>query len=323
MRLLVIGGGRFFGRALVEAAIADGHDVTAVQRGQTSSAPPPGVELLQGDRDTDLPGLLGDREFDWVVDTCGYFPRSVQISADLLSPKVGRYLFISSVSAYKAQPGIRYTEDVSALDETPFPDATEVTGENYGALKTACEHVVMDVYGDRGLVVRPGLIVGPNDPSDRFTYWPRRLSEPGPVLMPVGPDFRFQVIDARDLARFCLTLLEAGRTGAVNGVSQEHTLGELVTASGTDAEIAWADEAWLLEREVGPWIELPVWLDADSNVNSDESRAFSWGLTIRPLSETVADTLAWDRSRGLPEMPNTLKREKESQLIAELGSSQP
>jgi 2'-hydroxyisoflavone reductase len=317
VKLLVIGGGQFFGASLVDLAVAAGHTVTVVQRGRTSRPAPEGVELLTGDREHDLPTLLAGRSFDAVVDTCGYLPRIVGYATDLLRDAVGRYCFISSVSAYEQTAEGGYTEDVSPLD-AKVPAGDEYDPAFYGGLKASCESVVLGTFGERGLVVRPGLIVGPRDHTDRFAYWPRRFAEGGRVLGPVGPDYAFQVIDARDLAQFVLTLLADGRPGVVNAVGPERTFADLVATCAPDADVVYAGDVFLQEHEVVPFLELPLWIPADSSLLASDERAIAWGLTTRPLAATVADTLAWDRERGLPPMANALSREKEARLLAEL-----
>jgi 2'-hydroxyisoflavone reductase len=317
VKLLVIGGGQFFGAALVDAALAAGHEVTVVQRGITSRPAPAGVEVLAGDRRTDLPALLSGRAFDAVVDTCGYMPDVVAAATDLLAD-VGRYCFISSISAYLSD-GVRdLVEDVSPLDERE-PSHAEYSPEDYGLRKVQCERVVMDAFGDRGLVVRPGLIVGPRDHSERFAYWPRRLAEPGPVLMPHGPDYEFQVIDARDLAAFVLQLVTTGRGGAVNAVGHRQTLTDLLGVCGYEGDVVYADDDWLLDHDVLPFVGLPLWLPPGELILASNERALSCGLSLRPLAETASDTLAWDRERGLPDMPVALSRQREAELLAELG----
>lgn len=319
MRLLVIGGGQFFGAALVDAALATGHAVAVVQRGRTSRPAPDGVEVLRGDRVTDLPDLVTGRSFDAVVDTCGYLPRVVRTSCDVLAD-VGRYCFVSSVSAYAQSAEGGYVEDVSPLDAA-VPTGDEYDPVFYGGLKAACERVVLDSFGDRGVVVRPGLIVGPHDHTERFTYWPRRLAQGGRTLMPVGPDYPFQVIDARDLAAFVLRLVTDGRTGGVNAVGPTTTMAQLIEACGSTAAPVWADDAFLLAREVIPFAGLPLWLPAEISLLSSDARAREWGLTPRPLEATAADTLAWDRQRGLPPLGSCLTPDREQQLLAELSGA--
>ena len=258
MKLLVIGGGRFFGASLVDQALEGGSEVTVLQRGETSRDVPAGVEWLQGDRDRTGLDLLAGRSWDAVVDTCGYYPRVVRSSASLLEGSVGRYVFISSVSAYAPTHGAAMTEGMplAVWDGT----TEEITEDSYGGFKAQCEDVVASIFGSLGLSVRPGLIVGPNDPTERFSYWPRRLAEGGQVLMPVGPSQPFQVIDARDLAGFVLRCIADSRTGVVNAVGPATTFGALLDANSFGAEPIWASEEWLLSHDVESWGKLPVWL---------------------------------------------------------------
>ena len=316
MRLLVIGGGRFFGASLVDQALAAGSAVTVLQRGQTSRDVPAGVEWLQGDRDGAGLDLLKGRDFDAVVDTCGYFPRVVRASAELLEGSVGRYLFVSSISAYDPHVGQVFTE---GMPLATWDDPTEeITEGSYGGFKAQCEQVIDEVYGARGVTVRPGLIVGPNDPTERFTYWPRRLAEGGKVLMPGGPEQPFQVIDARDLAAFALRVIADSRTGVVNAVAPATTFGALVAANDFGVEPVWAPESWLIEHGVEPWSQLPVWTGPDDPLVASSTRALEWGLTPRSLEDTSAATLAWDRERGFPPQPTCLSREREAELVAEI-----
>lgn len=319
VKLLVIGGGRFFGASLVDQALAGGWEVTVLQRGETSRAVPGGAEWLRGDRDGPGLDLLAGRSWDAVVDTCGYFPRVVRASASLLAGSVGRYVFISSVSAYAPSGGAVMTEGM-ALAEWDGT-AEEITDDSYGGFKAQCEEVIDSVFGSLGLSVRPGLIVGPNDPTERFSYWTRRLAEGGQVLMPVGPSQPFQVIDARDLAGFVLRCIADSRTGFVNAVGPALTFGALLDANSFGAEPIWASEEWLLSHGVEPWSHLPVWLPSSESLLADATRALEWGLEPRPLHETSADTLAWDRSRGFPPQPTTLSREREAELVAEITST--
>jgi 2'-hydroxyisoflavone reductase len=239
----------------------------------------------------------------------------------VLRDAVGRYCFISSVSAYANDGAREFVEDVSPLDERQ-PAHEEFNLEDYGPRKVQCEHVVEAAFGPRAVLVRPGLIVGPYDATDRFTYWPRRLSEPGTVLAPNGPGYEFQVIDARDLGQFVLRTVTDGRSGPVNAVGPTQTTADLIAACNPDADVVYADHEWLLEREVSPFVELPLWLPPSIGVTllASSGRARSWGLQTRPLADTAADTLAWDRERGLPVMPTALTREREASLVAQLQS---
>jgi 2'-hydroxyisoflavone reductase len=314
MKLLVLGGTKFLGRHAVDAALDGGHDVTIFTRGTTNPDLYPEVEHLTGDRDGDLASLEG-RAWDGVVDTSGYVPRIVRQSAELLRDAVGRYAFVSSISVYAdfSKP----IDESSAVAELEDP-ATEEIMEHYGALKAACETVIDEVYGDRGANVRAGLIVGPFDPTDRFTYWPRRLAAGGDVLGPGDPDAPVQFVDARDLAAWLVKLALEGPGGTFNatGPVEPLTFGELLdratAAIGSDANVVWVDEQKVIDAGIEGWSELPLWLPGDDYAGmaqADTRRAREAGLTFRPLEETVVDTLAWDRTVD-GDRP-TLTREKE------------
>ena len=327
MKLLVLGGTVFVGRHLVETAQARGHDVTIFTRGRTSPDLFPDVERLQGDRDGEL-GALADREWDAVVDTSGYVPRVVRQSAELLTHAVGVYCFVSSISVYADfTTGPDETSDVVPLEN---PESEDVDTD-YGALKAACEAQVRALHGDGALVVRPGLIVGPHDPTGRFTYWPVRGAQGGEVLAPAPPGRGVQVIDVRDLAAWILDLVARGQGGTLNAVDTPTTFDRLLAACTTNAAepptVMWVDEAFLLERGVQPWTELPLWIpgaDAIGHADVSAARAFEAGLAPRPLTQTIQDTLAWARTlRGDPSRQEdgrynvrTLTREREHELLA-------
>jgi 2'-hydroxyisoflavone reductase len=290
LRLLLLGGPRFLGRAVTDAALARGHAVTHFNRGRTSPELYPEVEKLRGDRDGDL-HALSSREWDAVVDTSGYVPRVVRESAELLAGAAGRYCFVSSVSVYGDLGGpVDEDSPVATLaDETVEELGDE--HENYGALKALCEGVVREVYGDRALLVRPGLIVGPHDPTGRFTYWPHRLARGGEILAPGPPERHVQFVDVRDLAEWIVRQLEDGRGGVFNATSPGVPWSAVL--SGTD--VTWVDDAFLVEQGVGEWMELPLWVadPAWSGIHETAvDRALAAGLTFRPLAETIADTLA-------------------------------
>jgi 2'-hydroxyisoflavone reductase len=318
MKLLILGGTKFLGRHAVDAALAAGHDVTIFTRGQSNPELFPDVEHLQGDRDGDL-GALEGRGWDGVVDTSGYVPRVVRQSAELLRDAVDRYVFVSSISVYDdfSQP----IDESTAVAQLEDP-ATEDVLEHYGALKAASETVIDEVYGDRGANVRAGLIVGPYDPTDRFTYWPRRIAAGGDVLGPGDPAAPVQFVDARDLAAWLVKLALEGPGGVFNatGPSKPLTFASLLerarAAIGSDVNVVWIDEQTLLDAEVQAWTELPLWLPGDDYAGmarADTRRARAAGLTFRPLEETVVDTLAWDRTvEG--DRP-TLPREKERTVL--------
>ena len=291
MRILLLGGPKFVGRAVADAALDRGHELTFFNRGQTNPELYPEVEKLHGDRDGGLDALAG-RDWDAVVDTCGYFPRIVRASAELLEPNTGRYAFISSVSVYGDFSGpVDESSPVGTLEDETVEDWGE-DGENYGPLKALCERVVQETYAERALVIRPGLIVGPYDPTGRFTYWPHRLARGGEVLAPGPPERPVQFIDVRDLGAWVVELLERDQTGVFNATGPGLPWAELVAG----ADVTWVDDAFLVEHEVGEWMELPLWIETNGKFarlhEADVSRALAAGLRFRPLDETMRDTLA-------------------------------
>jgi len=316
MRMLVLGGTQFLGRHVVDAALDHGHDVTLFNRGQTRPELFPGVEKLRGDRDGDL-GALHGRDFDAVVDTSGYVPRIVRETIDALGD-VGHYTFVSSVSVY-ASLATPPTEQ-SPLAQLREP--TEEWREAYGELKALCEEVVRERF-PAAFVPRPGLIVGPWDPTGRFTYWPQRIAEGGRVLVPAPPSAAAQVIDARDLANWIVRAAEAGTAGTFNAVDRPTTRERLFETcrrvAASDAELVWVDGDFLAEHDVGEWMELPLWLHSPEYagmLSVDPSAALRAGLEPRPLEETVRATLDWAASGEAPnEPPAGLAREKERQVL--------
>lgn len=294
MRLLVLGGPRFVGRALADAALARGHELTFFNRGRTNPDLYPEVERLVGDREGDL-GALRGLAWDAVIDTCGYLPGTVLASAEALQES-GLYCFVSSISVY-ADFSVPTNEDspVGVLGDLP---GDEVTGESYGPLKALCEEAVREVFDDRALVVRPGLIVGPHDPTGRFTYWPHRIARGGEVLAPAPPERPTQVIDVRDLAEWTVSLCESATAGTYNathpGVSFEELLTTCRSVSSSSAHVTWVTDAFLLEQGVGEWMELPLWIADPALAAADRvdvTRAIAAGLSFRPLEETVRGAL--------------------------------
>jgi 2'-hydroxyisoflavone reductase len=325
VKLLVIGGSRFSGRALTGLALDHRHDITVFHRGSGPDDPWPEARHVHGDRHDGF-GALAGRSFDAVVDTCGFAPSDVRASAEAF-PGAGIYAFVSSLSAHRDDVRTHATED-DDLHRPPFPDTEEITNESYGPLKVASEREVQQRFGDRALVIRPGFIVGPHDPTDRFTYWARRVARGGEMLAAGPKDYAMQWIDARDLATFVLDLCERGVVGTFSVVTPpgRHTMGELLdtarTEAGSDATYAWIDEGFavdhgLLEDATDP---LPMWTPQEPNFNTfDTSRAQAAGLTCRPLAETVRDTLAWDAERGAPwPLKAGLTSEREAALLADL-----
>jgi 2'-hydroxyisoflavone reductase len=322
MHILVIVGTRFLGRALVDAALGHGHSVTLFNRGKTNPGLYPGLELIRGDRRTDADRLSG-RTFDAVADVAGMQPGDVGPSVEALRGSVGRYVFISTVSVYADHSGVQAVGDPVL---SPAEDLSP--GDAYGAGKAAAEQVITDTFGDRALVVRPGLIVGPQDPTDRFAYWPRRIARGGRVLAPGGPDHPAQFIDARDLADWVIRAVEDGRGGTFNATGTPTTLGhvlrrcqKVVTAS--ESALVWVPNDELLSAGVDPWMGVPLWIAVpgwEGASSVDISEAVVAGLCFRPLDETIRDTLAWDLARGGPEPGKEgLAAERETELLAALA----
>lgn len=295
MQILIIGGTRFLGRHLVDAATARGHQLVLFNRGETSPGLYPEIEQVHGDREHDLDRLRG-RTWDAVIDTCGYEPGSVERSVRALADSVARYVFISTVSVY-AEPVAPGADERAPLAELPTGDDADDVGARYGPLKVLCERVVLDGFGDRALIVRPGVLVGPHDSTSRFRYWIGRVRRGGTMLAPGSPARSVQVIDARDVADWVIRCVEEGATGIYNasGLRERLTMGGLLdciaAATAGTPETVWVPEDFLLEQGVGPWVELPFWLpEADNGIlEVDSARARAAGLRTRPLADTVRD----------------------------------
>lgn len=326
MRLLILGGTVFLGRALVETALRRGHQLTLFNRGRSNPGLFPQVENLTGERDGDLEVLKG-RRWDAVIDTCGYVPRLVRKSARVLAGAVGHYTFISSISVYADFSQLNIDES-APLGTLGDGDSEQVTGENYGPLKALCEQAAEQEMPGRVLVVRPGLIVGPFDPSDRFTYWPWRVMQAGEVLAPGRPTREIKWIDVRDLAEWILDMVEKGATGTYNAdgpasaCSMEELLDTCRTAISSQASFTWVSEEFLLEHQVGEWIEIPLWVpEADPQYAGffavSSQKAIQSGLKFRPLIDSVRATLDWLATR--PANHNWragISRDREAELLA-------
>ena len=319
MRLLVLGGTKFLGRPVVEAALASGNEVTLFNRGRTNPELFPEAEKIRGDREQDLSALRG-RRWDAVIDMATFLPRVVRLSVDALRGGVDRYVYVSSISVYAdlSAPPV----EGAAVAKLTDPNSESI--EDYGALKAACEEIVAEAFGERALVVRPGLIVGPHDPTDRFTYWPRRIASGGRVLAPAPPGAPVQFIDARDLGAWIVHATEQRLGGTYNATGEPITFGRLLDACNrvaeSDTEIVWVPSQRLVEAGVGEWMELPLWIAAPEFAamqQADVSKAVAAGLTFRPVEETIRDTLAWDAVRdGPPAEGVGLAPERERELLA-------
>jgi 2'-hydroxyisoflavone reductase len=328
MKILIIGGTRFLGRHLVSSARARGHEVTLFNRGKTNPNLFGQVNKIQGDREKDLDQFAG-HNWDAVIDTCGYFPRIVKMSAKALKDKVESYVFISSISVYESlqKIGTNESDPVGKIEDESIEEITE---GSYGPLKVLCEKAVQDVFGIRSLIIRPGLIIGPHDPTDRFTYWPVRVARGGDVLAPDKPQALTQIIDVRDLSDFIIELIQQNVSGVFNatGPDYELTFGTLLDTcklvSASDAKFHWASVDFLNQNNVAPWSDLPAWLpDVGEDAGFarvDISKALKAGLEFRSLEETIRDTMKW--ANDFPpdhEWKAGLTAEREKELLEKLN----
>ncbi|HEY0429630.1 MAG TPA: NAD-dependent epimerase/dehydratase family protein [Pyrinomonadaceae bacterium] len=336
MKILIIGGTKFLGRHLIASAQARGHDVTLFNRGKHSTENFEGVEQIHGDRNRDLDKLSG-QSWDACIDTCGYLPQTVKASAEALKNSVNRYVFISSISAYKSFPEVDFDEaaPVAELDEEqrnrfgeidPKGEITvAVLGEMYGALKVLCERAAEKAMPGKVLLVRPGLIVGSFDPTDRFTYWVMRTAGGGETLAPGTPTRFVQFIDARDLADWIVKAVENVETGTFNAagkpldLTMEKMLAEIKKTCRSDAEFTWVDEDFLNREKVGAWGEMPLYLpesDKESQgfLSANIDKALQTGLEFRPLSDTIQDVLNWRKTKT-DELKAGISGEREKELL--------
>ncbi len=296
MKLLILGGTKFLGRAAAETALARGHEVTLFNRGQTNPELFPEAERIHGDREGDLSALEG-RRWDAVIDPSGYVPHVVSASAQALADS-GHYLFVSSISVYDDFSGpVDEETRLQELGDSPA-DQLQEDYSNYGSLKALCERAVAEAMPDRHAIVRPGLIVGPHDPTGRFSYWPHRIARGGDVLVPGPPEKTVQFIDVRDISSWLVDLSERMTQGTFNATNAGVSWQELVETgrevAGSDAKFVFVDGEFLLEHGVDEWMGLPLWIQDPEEVGmhmTDISRAIAEGLTFRPLAETVRGTL--------------------------------
>ena len=331
MRILLLGGTVFLGRHVVEALVARGHEVTLFHRGQRGRDLFPDVERVLGDRATDLDRLPTGARWDAVVDTSAYVPAVAATSAAALRDRIRQYVFVSSVSVYDvAVPRI---DESSATPELPDGAPRDVmVPETYGPLKLLCEREVTAAFGpDRTLIVRPGLIVGPWDPTDRFTYWPLRFARGGDVLVPDDLEAHVPIVDVRDLAAFIVGAIEAGRSGIVNTANTpDMTLRAMfdacAAASGVSSRIVPVAVEALRELGVEEWSDLPAWVAPnaghDGMRNVDPSHALAMGLHHRPLIDTARDTLHWAQANpGTEPLKAGLTPEREAAALETVHSA--
>lgn len=321
VRILVIGGTQFVGRALVEEAVRRHHGVTIFHRGNLEPDDLPNVEHVHGDRHRDLE-LLSRRWWDAVIDTHAYFPTDVREINAALGDVIGHYTLVSTNAVHPDDLPVSPNEK-SPIRTPLFSETAELGRETYGALKVACEIEASSAFGERCLTIRPGYLVGPHDPTDRFTWYTRRAATGGEMLAPGPPDAPFQVLDVRDLASFMLDRIEAGDSDVygVVGPAELTTMRDVLETAddvaGAETTFVWVSGAFLQEIGEDVWRWLPMWDPQHPGVHTyDASKAVRAGLRRRPLSETVADTLSWDSERGKPALRSGLPPAKERELLA-------
>lgn len=323
MKLLVIGGTKFVGRHLVDAAMKAGHDIMLFNRGKTDPELFPSVEKIRGDRVRDI-AALGNQTWDCVIDTCGYKPSEVRASAQFLCDKVERYFFISSVSAYKLEGALSLDEDSALAPLAEGQIAEDDSLETYGVRKALCELELERIMPGRACTIRPTIIAGPYDPSGRFTYWVNRIARGGEVLAPGSPDSPVQYIDARDLAQWILTLAAANQTGSFNAacrtITMSEFLGSFVRCLNRDARLTWVDDRFLESLEFHfPFWTFGIWR---TNFKANNRKAVQSGLAFRPIAESIFDVNAWqasDKNNGLDKIG--ISREVESSLLKKWKSA--
>jgi 2'-hydroxyisoflavone reductase len=332
LKLLILGGTGFTGPHQVRYAVARGHTVTVFNRGRREADLPASVEHLIGDRNNDLKTLEG-RKWDVVIDNPTTLPNWVRLSGKLLKDACNQYVFISTISVYantavvgmdETTPVLEYKGEADAFTLEPGPSMMQF----YGELKALSEREAAYWFPGRATIIRPGLIVGPGDTSDRFTYWPVRIDRGGEVLAPNTPNDPTQIIDARDLAEWTIRMAEQGDVGVFNATGPERPrpMGEMLNgikaALGSNATLTWVPQEFLREQSVRPWGDLPVWVTQEPDnagfMTTSVAKAAATGLTYRPLDATARDTLAYFKSRPADQqtLRAGLKPEREAELLA-------
>ena len=295
MRILIIGGTRFVGQAMAQAALDSGHDVSLLHRHATDELP--GATHLLADRDGDL-SVLDEKSYDATIDVCAYVPGQVRRLHEGLGDRGGHHVFISTVSVYQEPEGPGADED-SPLFAPASEDATEVTNESYGPMKVTCENIATELYGESGLaIVRPTYVVGPRDMTARYPWWPLRAARGGTMIAPGPAEAPMQCIDARDMGAWTIRLAEGSVTGAFTAARPHTTFGamldETLAAVDSDARLVPVDGDWLVEQGIDG-LQLPLWTEGgvEWSLAMGTARAEAAGLTHRPFAETVRDTLTW------------------------------
>jgi 2'-hydroxyisoflavone reductase len=328
VKILILGGSKFLGRHIVEAALARKHEITMFNRGHTSPELFPTIKKLRGDRDGNLEALRGGR-WDCVIDTSGQTSAQVKASAELLAPSIEHYIFVSSLSVYADFSTIGMTEKAPTASLPPGTIENQDNAETYGPRKFLCEQAAETMMPGKALILRPGLIIGPYDSTDRFIYWLRRVASGSEVIAPENPNSPIQLIDARDLAEWIIRMAEIKQTGVFNvtGPKEPLTFGQMLNVcknvTGSRAHFTWVDGEFLLHAGVTPWGHLPFWIPASDTSYAghfliDSSKAFGTGLVCKPIEETIRDIFLWDCEREKTESKNSpigLTTERERTLI--------
>ncbi|MEX0877220.1 MAG: NAD-dependent epimerase/dehydratase family protein, partial [Phycisphaerales bacterium] len=342
MNILVLGGTHFSGRSFVEQATDAGHHITVLHRSPSAEGLPGSVRHLIGDRDPRDPDDKGDglgaikklldngERFDAVVDMCGYTPRVVRASCELLRDHTDLYLFVSTISVYPASPDQSPREDWpwDRLRGLKDPSVEELNNDTYGGLKVLCEQVVHEYFPDNHIIPRPTIIAGPNDPTDSITWWTRALATLDAVVIPEPPAGLAQFVDSRDLADFFLKAITGKLTGTFNAAGPEPglTLHRFIDrardALGSHTRLIEAPKAWFDEREIKPTKDIPTWVgdDKQSMYRVDYTKALSAGMSPRPMEDTIRDVRAWDIERGEPELKAGMALTRMEELAGKASS---
>ncbi|AOH57443.1 NAD-dependent dehydratase (plasmid) [Peribacillus muralis] len=336
MKVLILGGTRFLGKALVKEALKRGHEVTLFNRG-TNKEIFPEIEQLTGDRDGDV-SLLENRKWDVVMDTCGLAPHQIKKIATVLGDNVEHYTYISSISLYKDWIPLNITEDYDLQSMPPNDKLKDVEEgkispyEYYGALKVLCEAEAEKHWPGRVLHVRAGLLVGPFDYTDRLSYWVQRVAQGGKVLVPGRTDRPVQLIDVKDIATWVFNMAESRKKGTFNvtGPNYKLTMEELLNTckavTNSDTEFVWAEEQFIVEHKVEPWTEMPFWIPEHFPLEGETEpwkgsfsisieKAIKAGLSFRTLEDTIYDVYQWEKARQDTDRKTGISLEREQELL--------
>jgi 2'-hydroxyisoflavone reductase len=329
LKILILGGTTFLGPYLTNELLTHGHKVTHFNRGNEHGFDFPEVEKLQGNRDGNLKALEG-RRWDAIIDTSGYLPRVVEASSKILAKATRHYTFISTISVYEDfnQP---YIDENGSVSKIINNSDEKITDKTYGPFKAGCEKVIQTYFPENSLIIRPGLIVGPLDPTDRFTFWVRRIAEGGRVLVPSSLEQKLQIIDVRDLTKWIVKMVEEGATGIYNATGPKEELrfedfiNSCIQLGKKKVELVCADENFLIDHHLDNWNKLPLWFSSKSKMfglfNISSQKAQKKGLSFRPLKETISDIIDWDTHRMNKKMKIGLSRDEEEIFLREISEN--